>query len=136
VQDFIEAVRASDALLIGSPVFHGGPPGLLKNAIDHLQPLMTDQRVYLSGRAVCCIAAGGGLPGAISTLSALRDVIHSLRGWPTPMQVPVNSSLAPFDEAGACVDPKLEKTMRAAAADMLAFLGAMRRQEQPLEVAL
>lgn len=127
VDDFIEAIRRCDALVIASPVYHGGPAGLLKNAIDHIQPLMTDSRPYLTGRAVCCIAAGGGLPGAVATLSALRDVVHSLRGWPTPMQIPISSSGNPFDDDNTCSDAKLEKTMRAAVADLQTFVDAMRR---------
>lgn len=122
---YLEAVRDCDALVISSPVYHGGPSGLIKNAIDHLQPLMGDTRSYLTGRAVCCLAAGGGLQGAVGTLSALRAVVHSLRGWPTPMQVPINSSTKPFDAEGACTDPKLEKMLNAAIDDLLSFARAM-----------
>ncbi|WP_174285543.1 NADPH-dependent FMN reductase [Sphingomonas bacterium] len=122
---FLAAIRHCDALVISSPVYHGGPSGLVKNAIDHLQPLANDDRPYLTGRPVCCVAAGGGLPGAISTLSALRDVVHALRGWPTPMQVPINSSSHPFDEQGSCSDTKLDHTLTAALDDLLGFAKAM-----------
>ena len=122
---YLEAVRTCDALMISTPVYHGGPSGLVKNAIDHLQPLMTDERPYLTGRAVCCIAAGGGLPGAVASLSAMRDVIHALRGWPTPMQVPINASSHPFDDQGQCADPKLDRTLTAALDDLVGFATAM-----------
>jgi FMN reductase len=123
---YLEAVRTCDALVVASPVYHGGPSGVVKNALDHLQPLMDDDRPYLTGRAVCCIAAGGGLPGAASTLSALRDVVHALRGWPTPMQVPINSTTAPFDAGGACMDAKLLNTLDAALINLMTFAGAMK----------
>ena len=122
---YLEAVRTCDALILSTPVYHGGPSGLIKNAIDHLQPLMTDERPYLSGRAVCCIAAGGGLPGAVASLSSLRDVVHALRGWPTPMQVPINSSDGPFDADGRCIDAKLERSLNAALEDLTGFAAAM-----------
>jgi len=123
---FLEAVRACDGLVISSPVYHGGPSGLIKNAIDHLQPLMTDSRPYLSGRPVLCMAAGGGLQGAVNTLASLQGVVHALRGWPTPMQVPVNSSTKPFDEQRRCTDPKLEKMLNAAVEDLLSFITAFK----------
>jgi len=123
---YLAAVRECDAMVVASPVYHGGPSGLLKNALDHLQPLASDPRCYLSGRAVACVAAGGGLAGAVSTLSALRDVVHALRGWPVPMQVPINSSAKPFDAEGQCADPKLTKALRAAVEDVVTFASAMK----------
>jgi FMN reductase len=125
LKTYLDAVRGCDAVVIASPVYHGGPSGLIKNAIDHLQPLMGDRRSYLTGRPVSCLAAGGGLQGAVSTLSALRCVVHALRGWPTPMQVPINSSSKHFDEDGACTDAKLEQMLVAARDDLLCFARAM-----------
>ena len=121
IERFVEAVRQCDGLVIATPVYHGAVTGLIKNAIDHLTALMTDTRPYLAGRPVCCIAAGGGLPGAVTALSGLRDIVHALRGWPTPMQVPINSSSKPFDEDGSCNDPKLTKMMMAAQDDLWSF---------------
>jgi FMN reductase len=121
---YVDAVRACDAVVIASPVYHGNPSGLVKNALDHLQPLAGDARPYLSGRPVLCLAAGGGVQGAVGTLSALRDTVHALRGWPTPMQVPVNASARPFDDEGRCVDPRLEKAMTAAIDDLTRFVAA------------
>ena len=118
---FVEAVRRCDAVVISTPVYHGAVTGLIKNAIDHLTVLMDDSRPYLANRAVCCIAAGGGLPGAVTALSSLRDIVHALRGWPTPMQVPINSSSSPFAEDGSCIDPKLTKMILAAQDDLMAF---------------
>lgn len=127
IDRYLTAIRDCDALVIASPVYHGGPSGLLKNALDHLQPLAGDRRCYLSGRPVACVAAGGGLAGAVSTLSAMRDVVHALRGWPVPMHVPINSSAQPFDAGGGCVDPKLGTSLNAALDDLVAFASAMRR---------
>ena len=121
---WVEAVRNCDALIVATPVYHGAPSGLIKNALDHLQPLNDDRRPYLTGRAVCCIAAGGGVTGAVTALSCLRDVVHALRGWPTPMHVPIDSSAKPFDEAGTLVHARTEKLLTAALGDLALFLGA------------
>ncbi|MEM6827228.1 MAG: NADPH-dependent FMN reductase [Pseudomonadota bacterium] len=119
---YLEAVRNADAVVLSSPVYHGAPSGLIKNALDHLQPLMEDERAYLTGRPVLCVAAGGGLQGAVNTLSSLRDIVHALRGWPTPMQVPISSSAKPFDDQGNCTDGRLEKSLLAARDNLLSFV--------------
>lgn len=121
ISAFVEAIRKCDALVVATPVYHGAVTGLIKNAIDHLTALMNDTRPYLAGRPVCCIAAGGGLQGAVTALNGLRDIVHALRGWPTPMQIPVNSSAKPFDEDGTCNDPRLTKMIMAAQEDLWSF---------------
>ena len=59
-QEFVEAVRCADGLVIGSPGYHGGVSGLVKNAIDLLEDLNNDQRVYFSDRAVGLVVVAAG----------------------------------------------------------------------------
>jgi FMN reductase len=92
VRPFLDQLRRTRGVIISSPCYHGGMPGLLKNAIDHLEYLAHDEPPYLEGRGVGCISvATGNEPGA-STLRHMRDVVHSLRGWPTPYGVALDSS--------------------------------------------
>lgn len=56
---FVDAVRQADGILLASPGYHGGVSGLVKNAIDLLEDLRGDSRVYLDGRAVGCIVTAG-----------------------------------------------------------------------------
>jgi FMN reductase len=88
----VEAVREADGVVIGTPGYHGGVSGLVKNAIDHLEDLRADPRPYLDGRPVGLIVTAGGWQACGVTLSSLRDVAHALRAWPTPAAVLVNSS--------------------------------------------
>ena len=83
----IEAVRDCDGLVLGSPAYHGGLSGLVKNALDYLEDLHDDPRPYLDGRAVGCIVCAYGDQATATTLSSLRNIIHALRGWPTPLGV-------------------------------------------------
>ncbi len=57
----------------------------MKNAIDLLEDLRGDSRVYLDGRAVGCIVTAAGWQGCNTTLGAMRGIVHALRGWPTPL---------------------------------------------------
>ena len=97
-RDYVTAVRRSDALVISSPGYHGTISGLVKNALDYLEELRGDQRPYLDGRAVGLIAVAGGWQASVGTLGTLREVVHALRGWPTPLGLSINSSVTLFDE--------------------------------------
>jgi len=51
-RELIDAVRAADGLVIGTPGYHGGISGLVKNAIDLLEDKRGDKRVYFDGLPV------------------------------------------------------------------------------------
>lgn len=122
IDNFLDALRAADGIVLGSPGYHGGISGLVKNALDYVEELVGDERVYLDGRAIGCLATGNGWQGANTTLSSLRDVSHALRGWPTPLGIALNSSARLFDDAGACVSPEADEQMRLMASQIVTFV--------------
>ena len=87
----VDELRRADAIVLASSAYHGSISGLLKNAIDYTQDMMNDDRPYLSGRPVGCIATGAGWQGVVTTLEHLRAIVHALRGWPTPLGVAINT---------------------------------------------
>lgn len=91
-EPLLDAVRRADAVVIATPGYHGGMSGLVKNAVDHLEGLRDDARPYLDGRAVGVVVAAAGWQACGTTLVSVRSTIHSLRGWPTPFGVTVNSA--------------------------------------------
>jgi FMN reductase len=97
-ETFIDLVRRADGLIVASPGYHGGPSGLIKNVLDYLEALRSDERPYLDGRAVGCITSASGWQAATTTLTALRSIIHALRGWPTPLGVAINSLTSFVDD--------------------------------------
>jgi FMN reductase len=101
----VEAVRAADAVVIATPGYHGGMSGLVKNALDHLELLREDERPYLDGRAVGVIVAAAGWQACGTTLVSVRSAVHSLRGWPTPFGVTVNSAEPMIDADGGLIEP-------------------------------
>lgn len=103
----IEAVREADAVLVASPGYHGSLSGLVKNALDYLEALRDDARPYLTGRPVGLVVTAYGWQAAVTTLTALRQIVHALRGWPTPLGIAVNVAAEPNGLEVALAAPAL-----------------------------
>ena len=123
----VEAVREADGLIVATPGYHGSLSGLIKNALDSLEPLRDDARPYLDGRAVGCIVVADGWQACGSALAALRAIVHALRGWPTPMGATLNSALAPFDANGGLKEPRDAFQVETVAQQVVAFAKAWGR---------
>ena len=102
--ELVEAVRNADGLILASPGYHGGISGLVKNALDLLEDLRHDERCYLDGRAVGCIITASGWQTVGTALTALRSIVHALRGWPTPLGAGLNTAEEIFDSSGGCIN--------------------------------
>jgi FMN reductase len=126
-RELVAELALADGIVIGSPGYHGSISGTVKNALDYAEDLRGDSRPYFSGRAVGCIAAAGGWPAAVNTLNALRDIVHALRGWPTPMGAAINSSESVFDQSGTCVAPRVTQVLDLMAEEILSFAAAPKR---------
>ncbi|MDX3970269.1 MAG: NAD(P)H-dependent oxidoreductase [Bradyrhizobium sp.] len=107
---FIKALREADGIILAAPAYHGGMSGLIKNALDYTEDMKSDERAYFDERAVGTIACAGGWQAAGATLSALRSVVHALRGWNTPMGVMINTAAKVFD-GGECLDAEVERNI-------------------------
>ncbi|QKW23296.1 NAD(P)H-dependent oxidoreductase [Kitasatospora sp. NA04385] len=117
----LSAISGADGLVLASPAYHGGISGLVKNALDHVEELREGDRPYFSERAVGCVAVANGWQGAASTLAALRDVTHALRGWPTPLGAAINTSTTRFSPAGDCKDDRVQAQLEEIAAQVVDF---------------
>ena len=108
--EFVDAIRRADGIVIGTPGYHGGVSGLVKNAIDLLEDLNRDARVYFHGRAVGLVVTAAGWQACGVTLQALRGIVHAMRGWPTPIGLAVNTvEQKPFGADGSVVDAALNQ---------------------------
>jgi FMN reductase len=94
----IHTLRRAHGVILATPCYHGSVSGLLKNALDYIEDMRADAHPYLDGRAVGLIVCGYGWQSTSITLSAMRSIVHALRGWPTPMGVTINTSVKTFDE--------------------------------------
>lgn len=120
--ELLDAVRAADGILLASPGYHGGVSGLVKNALDLLEDLRNDVRPYLHDRPVGCITTAYGWQACGSTLSALRAIVHALRGWNTPFGAALNVSGGVFHADGRCLDPNVESQLHTVAAQVIRFI--------------
>ncbi len=117
----VEELRAADGVVLVSPGYHGTLSGLVKNALDYIEDLRDDERPYLDGRAVGCVATAQGWQAAVTTLTSLRSIVHALRGWPTPLGAAVNSAQVEFGAHGECSDEKVTSALRTIGLQVVEF---------------
>lgn len=98
--ELLDAVARADGLIVASPSYHGGVSAMVKNALDYLEDLREDPRPYLDRRAVGCVVTSTGGQAGGTTLSALRSIVHALRGWPTPLGAAVLTAVPPLSTDG------------------------------------
>jgi FMN reductase len=100
-RDFVATLRRANGIIVASPGYHGSLSGLIKNALDYAEDMRNDALPYFEGRAVGLIACANGWQATGSTLTALRSIVHALRGWPTPLGVTINTTEQTFGADGA-----------------------------------
>ncbi|MEF8779429.1 MAG: NAD(P)H-dependent oxidoreductase [Haloferacaceae archaeon] len=87
---FTRALREADAIVLGTPMYHGSFSGVLKNALDHCG---FDE---FEGKTVGLLAvAGGAFP--VTALDQLRSVCRSLDAWVLPHQAAVPNAGSAFE---------------------------------------
>lgn len=119
--ELIGALREADAVIVGSPGYHGGISGLVKNALDYIEDMRDDSRVYLDNKPWGCISCAYGWQAAVGTLDQLRAIGHALRAWPTPLGVAINSADQIWDVAGALADAGVQAQLDLLASQVLTF---------------
>ncbi len=122
-QELVQMVRRADGLIVASPGYHGGVSGLVKNALDLLEDLRGDEQSYLDGRAVGIVVTAAGWQAAVTTLHALRAIVHALRGWPTPLGAALNTVEPIFDAHGNCTDVKAANALNTVGQQVVDFAG-------------
>ena len=99
-QRLVDRVGAADAIILGSPMYHGSYSGVLKNALDYCG---FDE---FEGKTVGLLAvSGGSFP--ITTLEHLRSVCRALNSWVLPHQAAIPNVHSAF-ENGEFVDEGTE----------------------------
>ena len=110
VTAFKEAIRVADALLIATPEYNRGIPGVLKNAIDWAsRPALASP---LAGKPVGIMGASTGRGGTRRAQQQLRDALEFPRAVVLDEpQVLVPEAFMRFDEHGELVDEETRSSI-------------------------
>jgi NAD(P)H-dependent FMN reductase len=105
--------READAVVLGTPVYHGSYSSALKNYLDYCG---FDE---FEGTTVALLAvAGGRFP--VPALEHLRSVGRALNAWVVPNQAALPSSGTLFED-GEFRDPDLEERVRSLGRDAVRY---------------
>ncbi len=95
--EFSAKVDKADAIVIVTPEYNSGYPGVLKNALDYLRP-------EYKRKPFGIITVSAAETGGVLCLAALRQVILHLGGIPIPASLPVAKVQDLFNSEGAPQD--------------------------------
>ena len=123
VEALAAAIRAADGVIIVTPEYNNGYPGVLKNALDYLLPEY-ERKPF----GIVTVSAGGF--GGISCLAQLRLVTLGMGGFPIPESFAVSKVQDSFDEEGNPKNPSLDKRAKDFIDEVLWFTEAIQRQKK------
>lgn len=117
-----ETVRGADAILLGTPMYHGSYSGVLKNALDYCG---FDE---FDGKTVGLLTvAGGSFP--VTALDHLRSVCRALNAWVLPHQAAIPRAHGAFDDEENFRDESTEERVLVLGRRAVAFANI--EQEPP-----
>ena len=120
-----DKIAASDGVLLATPEYNNGLPGVFKNAIDWLSRPPADAARVFKDRPFAVIGASPGGFGTILAQSAWLPVLRTLgaRFW-SGGRLMVSRAGQAFDAEGALADPKLGEQLGQFLAGFVAFASA------------
>jgi len=118
-----EKVLACDGLLLATPEYNNGIPGVFKNAIDWLSRPAADIPRVFGGRPVAMLGASPGGFGTILAQDAWLAVLRTLgtRFW-SGGRLLVSRAGQAFDAEGRLVDERLRAQLARFLADYRGFI--------------
>ncbi len=121
VREFGEKVKRADALVVVSPEYNFGYPGVLKNALDYLLP-------EYQRKPIAFVTVSAGPFGGLNCLAQLRQVAFGFGALPIPASLPVSRIQDAFDDEGNPSDPAYEKRVQGFIEELLWFTEAIAAQ--------
>jgi NAD(P)H-dependent FMN reductase len=102
LKEYGEKIGRADSLIIVTPEYNNGYPGVLKNALDYLLPEYERKPI-----GIVTVSAGGY--GGITCLAQLRLVTIGMGAFPIPENLAVSRVHDSFNDDGTPNDPAYEK---------------------------
>jgi NAD(P)H-dependent FMN reductase len=105
-----ERIASSDGVILATPEYNNGIPGVFKNAIDWLSRPPADIPRVFGGRPFALMGASPGAFGTILSQAAWLPVLRTLgaRSWNGPKLLVSRANHA-FDASGGLVEEELRK---------------------------
>ncbi|WP_153232880.1 NADPH-dependent FMN reductase [Glaciimonas soli] len=112
VSELKARILDSDALLLATPEYNNGIPGVFKNAIDWLSRPSSDIALVFGSRPVAIVGASPGGFGTILAQNAWLPVIRTLgaRHW-SGGRLMVSRAHKVFDDSGEMIDEGARKQL-------------------------
>ena len=120
---FADKIARADSIVIVTPEYNNGYPGVLKNALDYLLPEYRRKPI-----AIVTVSAGGF--GGLTCLAQLRLVTLGMGAFPIPASLPVSHVQEAFDDEGNPKDPIYEKRIQSFLTEVLWFAEAIATQKE------
>ena len=120
----VDAWRATmigaDAIVLGSPEYHGSMSGVLKNALDLLD------KEHMQGKMIGLVATARGDAGAMNTLNHLRHVCRWGDAWVLPSQVSIPRAQDAFASDGAVLREGLSAELMGLGSELVRYARLLR----------
>jgi NAD(P)H-dependent FMN reductase len=122
LREFSEKIRRADGLVIVTPEYNNGIPGVLKNSLDYLY-----EEYERKPFGIVTVSAGGF--GGISCLAQLRLVTLALGAVPIPESLAVSKVRESFKDDGTPADSSFDKRAQGFIDEMLWWTEAVVAQK-------
>ena len=119
-----DRIAGADGLLLVTPEYNNGIPGIFKNAIDWLSRPNSDAARVFGGKRVAVIGASPGGFGTILSQAAWLPVLRTLGAdhW-SGGRLMVSQAGHVFDAEGNLTDDKVRERLRAFLAGFVGYVG-------------
>jgi NAD(P)H-dependent FMN reductase len=121
--EFAAAIGNADGLLVVTPEYNNGYPGVLKNALDYLLP-------EYKRKPVGIVTVSSGDFGGVNCLAMLRHIFLHMGAVPVPARLPIQRVQASFGEDGTPVDQAYHKRTDSFIAEFLWLTEALTEQKK------
>jgi NAD(P)H-dependent FMN reductase len=118
LQEFAGKIARADSIIIVSPEYNNGYPGVLKNALDYLLPEYERKPI-----GIVTVSAGGF--GGLTCLAQLRLVTIGMGAFPIPENLAVSRVHESFSDDGTPNDQVYVKRAAAFLDELLWFTEAI-----------
>lgn len=115
-----QKVMQADGIILSTPEYHGGPTGVLKNALDFLDSDHFDGKIVLS------ISSAGGAVG-VSSLQQLQAIVRNVHGINCPEWISIGGDQRRFTTEGEPESDRLKQRVQKTLSYFVHMIQAFRK---------